>query len=537
MSPKTKLRTEKSPSLNNQPIKQVSHLKRNWMSLIVVMIVTSVGVAWGLQAKRVPSNTNVACTDEAKICPDGSAVGRTGPQCAFADCPSVAQEPSGTKFSNTTIGISFTLPAGWYVMGTTGTKVDPKSYTTTTNVTVGNGPYGSSISIQANNVTDLNTYPQTVTQWRAQSESEKPQYTQAEVTLGNATAKKFTPKEYAGAHSYLVSRGKWFYTITSPNNESEAKSILASLTFTESERAATPSNPILTVTNLDYGRKFSGYDITAISRIGDKVLIGGSKSFLQIYNRTTKKFTDLSSKLTFEDPQFRTVTAIENNESYWLAVLSGRSENKIVKVSGTDVTEITSFAEVNPNHPARMDTAAYQNGKWLFGSYGGRLYQFDGTNWEDFSAVTKDRQPPIEGISDIEPDQGSWRIAAENKVYTLSGTTLTEIEIEKLNNIEELATNGTEWLGVSSSGVISIQKKSGAIFEAVGAATPYSNQPVWLGSVWLVSDTLVKDKIISNPVMSNFYGGFSTPLIAEGGVGYVGHRDGYIYEFTYQLPK
>jgi hypothetical protein len=29
----------------------------------------------------------VACTMEAKICPDGSAVGRSGPKCEFAACP------------------------------------------------------------------------------------------------------------------------------------------------------------------------------------------------------------------------------------------------------------------------------------------------------------------------------------------------------------------------------------------------------------------------------------------------------------------
>ena len=29
----------------------------------------------------------VACTEEAKLCPDGSAVGRTGPNCEFAPCP------------------------------------------------------------------------------------------------------------------------------------------------------------------------------------------------------------------------------------------------------------------------------------------------------------------------------------------------------------------------------------------------------------------------------------------------------------------
>ena len=32
-------------------------------------------------------NEPKACTQEAKLCPDGSAVGRTGPNCEFADCP------------------------------------------------------------------------------------------------------------------------------------------------------------------------------------------------------------------------------------------------------------------------------------------------------------------------------------------------------------------------------------------------------------------------------------------------------------------
>lgn len=30
---------------------------------------------------------SVACTMDAKLCPDGSAVGRTGPNCEFAACP------------------------------------------------------------------------------------------------------------------------------------------------------------------------------------------------------------------------------------------------------------------------------------------------------------------------------------------------------------------------------------------------------------------------------------------------------------------
>ncbi len=42
--------------------------------------------------ETAPNNTNsqngaVACTMDAKICPDGSAVGRTAPNCEFAPCP------------------------------------------------------------------------------------------------------------------------------------------------------------------------------------------------------------------------------------------------------------------------------------------------------------------------------------------------------------------------------------------------------------------------------------------------------------------
>lgn len=37
----------------------------------------------------------VVCTMEAKLCPDGSSVGRTGPNCEFAQCPNVAK--SGIK--------------------------------------------------------------------------------------------------------------------------------------------------------------------------------------------------------------------------------------------------------------------------------------------------------------------------------------------------------------------------------------------------------------------------------------------------------
>jgi hypothetical protein len=33
-----------------------------------------------------PEITLQACTEEAKVCPNGSTVGRTGPNCEFAPC-------------------------------------------------------------------------------------------------------------------------------------------------------------------------------------------------------------------------------------------------------------------------------------------------------------------------------------------------------------------------------------------------------------------------------------------------------------------
>ncbi|MDB5264929.1 MAG: hypothetical protein JWN64_500 [Parcubacteria group bacterium] len=52
---------------------------------------------------------DTACTLEAKICPDGTSVGRTGPNCAFAACVAPNVELASA-------GIAFALPAG-YVKG------------------------------------------------------------------------------------------------------------------------------------------------------------------------------------------------------------------------------------------------------------------------------------------------------------------------------------------------------------------------------------------------------------------------------------
>ena len=49
--------------------------------------------AAGQTANHVSPTGQVACTMEAKLCPDGSAVARTGPNCEFAACPSAPLVP------------------------------------------------------------------------------------------------------------------------------------------------------------------------------------------------------------------------------------------------------------------------------------------------------------------------------------------------------------------------------------------------------------------------------------------------------------
>jgi hypothetical protein len=44
---------------------------------------------WQLNKDNVIPNS-IACTMEAKLCPDGTAVGRSGPNCEFTPCPSEA---------------------------------------------------------------------------------------------------------------------------------------------------------------------------------------------------------------------------------------------------------------------------------------------------------------------------------------------------------------------------------------------------------------------------------------------------------------
>lgn len=67
---------------------------------LVVLLLAAVGVAaffygQNYRARQLninPAPTQQACSLEAKVCPDGTSVGRTGPNCEFAPCPTASKE-------------------------------------------------------------------------------------------------------------------------------------------------------------------------------------------------------------------------------------------------------------------------------------------------------------------------------------------------------------------------------------------------------------------------------------------------------------
>lgn len=101
-------------------------MNRNLLiTLVAVVVVVIGGVYVVAKSGHLPKTQGpVACTTEARICPDGSAVGRTGPNCEFAPCPTGTSDNN----SNTTT--------------TTGTTVDNNSlvqgaFNTSTTLAIG----------------------------------------------------------------------------------------------------------------------------------------------------------------------------------------------------------------------------------------------------------------------------------------------------------------------------------------------------------------------------------------------------------------
>lgn len=116
-----------------QPIISPKILKHFTKKILIIFIIVFILITLGATAfyflkfkssKKEPNP--IACTQEAKLCPDGSAVGRTGPNCEFTPCPSStnkgdasiqAQTADWKKYINKKYGFELTYPGKGVIQG------------------------------------------------------------------------------------------------------------------------------------------------------------------------------------------------------------------------------------------------------------------------------------------------------------------------------------------------------------------------------------------------------------------------------------
>lgn len=73
------------------------NFKKILIPLIILILIIIALLIKIFYSESKPLTDQRACTEEAMICPDGSAVGRTGPNCEFKPCPSV-NKPTEVKY-------------------------------------------------------------------------------------------------------------------------------------------------------------------------------------------------------------------------------------------------------------------------------------------------------------------------------------------------------------------------------------------------------------------------------------------------------
>jgi|GEM_PF-3353578 len=66
-------------------------MKKSTIILISFLLVVAIGTRVYVILKNKETNEQVFCTMDAKMCPDGSYVGRVAPNCEFAPCPNALE--------------------------------------------------------------------------------------------------------------------------------------------------------------------------------------------------------------------------------------------------------------------------------------------------------------------------------------------------------------------------------------------------------------------------------------------------------------
>lgn len=93
----------------NHVCAKIQAMKKLFIAIIAIISAILIGALVWLNFFSAPKQT--ACTLEAKICSDGSSVGRTGSDCEFAQCPEIINSNPGWKtFSDDKQTVTFQYP-------------------------------------------------------------------------------------------------------------------------------------------------------------------------------------------------------------------------------------------------------------------------------------------------------------------------------------------------------------------------------------------------------------------------------------------
>ena len=139
-------------------------MKQILIGVGVVLLVGILGFVYRYDVEKAHPNlgpgttgggSGQACTEEAKVCPDGSAVGRTGPNCSFAVCP-----PPNAELVSASTTLSFVLPVGYTYVPASNTSSVLASYAAQVGSSASSSQ--STITIQSFNIALGQTAGQTM---------------------------------------------------------------------------------------------------------------------------------------------------------------------------------------------------------------------------------------------------------------------------------------------------------------------------------------------------------------------------------------
>ena len=94
--------TAASPKSPTPQVEQWYH-KPNWLRWILIIILVALLSSLATYAvtismvKQQQTRTTTACTEETRICPDGTNVGRVPPSCEFTPCPTPKESTPSAK--------------------------------------------------------------------------------------------------------------------------------------------------------------------------------------------------------------------------------------------------------------------------------------------------------------------------------------------------------------------------------------------------------------------------------------------------------